>query len=28
VSLLQDKSTGDVTAIITGPANGGWGGAG
>jgi len=28
LSLLQDKTTGDVTAIITGPANGGWGGAG
>jgi hypothetical protein len=27
-SLTQNKSTGAVTAIITGPANGGWGGAG
>lgn len=26
--LVQDKSTGDVTATIVGPANGGWGGAG
>jgi hypothetical protein len=28
LSLVQDKTTGDVTAIIVGPANGGWGGAG
>lgn len=27
-SLTQDKTTGNVTAVITGPANGGWGGAG
>jgi hypothetical protein len=25
-SLTQSKTTGDVTAVITGPANGGWGG--
>jgi hypothetical protein len=25
-SLTQSKATGDVTAVITGPANGGWGG--
>lgn len=27
-SLVQSKTTGAVTAVITGPSNGGWGGAG